>query len=48
MNPRGAEARPRGRHRRGTPAAQVDPRRWDPAERASAERLDQNEPAWTV
>ncbi|MFI6885239.1 ATP-binding protein [Streptosporangium canum] len=48
MNPRGAEARPRGRHRRGTLAAQVEPRDWDLAEQASAERLDQGEPLWTV
>ncbi|MEU7986990.1 ATP-binding protein [Streptosporangium canum] len=48
MNPRGAEARPRGRHRRGTLAAQVEPRGWDLAEQASAERLDQGEPLWTV
>ncbi|MFF0577064.1 ATP-binding protein [Streptosporangium saharense] len=37
-----------GRHRRGEPLSRPRIRRWDPADRASAEQLDQIEPAWTV
>ncbi|GGK66172.1 hypothetical protein Sme01_11080 [Sphaerisporangium melleum] len=37
-----------GRHRPGTPVAQVQPGRWDPAKRAAARQLDQLEPAWVV
>lgn len=48
MTGREDRARPSGRHRRGTPVSQVGPRRWDTAQMARAQQLDQVEPAWAV
>ncbi|MEV7965865.1 hypothetical protein AB0O34_07760 [Sphaerisporangium sp. NPDC088356] len=38
----------RARHRRGVAVTEVQPRRWDLAERATAQYLDQIEPAWSI